>query len=256
MRTLLLLSAMLLVAAPLSAQRYPRRPREREVEADRSSWPAPHAWMGFNLQVGQASGIFSNYVSAGIGGGGYFLYRPDAEGVFGLRAGAMLMIYGSQTRRYPLLPGIAADVTTRNEIVGMTLGPQLTFGRGAAKVYGYGGIGFSYFATRSSVEGSGNVNQPFASTTNYDDFTFASEGGGGMWVFLSRGRTPVALDLGVRYLNNGRVTYVTENGVRVVGNDLEVDPIDSEANLIVYHLGVTIGLRARERVRRSDDDDR
>ncbi len=255
MRKLLLVSAMLLVAAPLSAQRYPRRPREREVEADRASRPAPHAWMGFNLQVGQASGIFSNYVSAGIGGGGYFLYRPDAGGVFGLRAGAMFMIYGSQTRRYPLLPGIAADVTTRNEIVGMTLGPQLTLGRGAAKLYGYGGIGFSYFATRSSVEGSGNVNQPFASTTNYDDFTFASEGGGGMWVFLSRGRTPVALDLGVRYLNNGRVTYVTESGVSVdlANNRLNVDPIDSEANLIVYHLGVVIGLRVRERFQRDDD---
>lgn len=256
MRKLLLLSAMLLVAAPLSAQRYPRRPREREVQAGRASWPAPHAWMGFNLQVGQASGIFSNYVSAGIGAGGYFLYRPDAEGVFGLRAGAMFMIYGSQTRRYPLLPGIAADVTTRNEIFGMTLGPQFTFGRGATKLYGYGGIGFSYFATRSSVEGSGNVGQPFAETTNYDDFTFASEGGGGLLINLSRGGVPVALDLGARYLNNGRVTYVTESGVSVdlANNRLNVDPIDSEANLIVYHLGVVIGLRARRYARGRDDD--
>ena len=99
------------------------------------------------------------------------------------------------------------------------------------------------------------MNQPFASTTNYDDFTFASEGGGGVWVFLSRGRTPVALDLGVRYLNNGRVTYVTESGVSVdlANNRLNVDPIDSEANLIVYHLGVVIGLRVRERFRRDDD---
>jgi hypothetical protein len=256
MRKVSLLGVMLLVAGPLSAQRYPGRARERapEPERERAIWPAPHAWMGLSLQVGQASGIFSNYVQAGIGGGGYFLYRPDAEGVFGLRAGGMFMIYGSQTRRYPLLPGIAADVTTRNEIIGMTLGPQLTFGRGAAKLYGYGGIGFSYFATRSSVEGSGNVNQPFASTTNYDDFTVASEGGGGVWVSLSRGRTPVALDLGVRYLNNGRVTYVTESGVRVVGNNLEVDPIDSEANLIVYHFGVAIGLRARHYQRGRDDD--
>jgi hypothetical protein len=36
---------------------------------------------------------------------------------------------------------------------------------------------------------------------------------------------------------------VTKNGVSVSGNTLIVDPIASEANLVVYHLGVMVGLR-------------
>jgi len=247
MKRIVLAGVMLLAAAPLAAQR---------AELPQAWYPPPRAYVAANVQIAQASGIFSNYVQAGFGFGGHFLYRPDPEGVFGIRAGGMFVIYGSQTHRYPLVPGILVDVTTQNQIAGFTFGPQLTFGRGAVQAYGHGGIGFSYFATTSSVEGSGNVGQPFASTTNYDDFTFAGEGGGGVWVFLSRRRTPVALDLGVRYLQNGRVTYVTESGVTVdqTTNQLVVDPIDSEANLIVYHVGVVIGLRARRYARGRDDD--
>jgi hypothetical protein len=49
------------------------------------------------------------------------------------------------------------------------------------------------------------------------------------------------VDLGVHYLNNGRVTYVTKERVSIVNNQLVVDPVDSEANLLVFHLGVAIG---------------
>jgi uncharacterized protein YebE (UPF0316 family) len=55
---------------------------------------------------------------------------------------------------------------------------------------------------------------------------------------------PIVLDLGVRYLDNGRVTYVTKDRVSVVGNQLLVNPVDSEANLVIYHLGITVGLLA------------
>jgi hypothetical protein len=47
------------------------------------------------------------------------------------------------------------------------------------------------------------------------------------------------------------VTYVTKERVSFVGNQLVVDPVDSKANLVVYHLGVAIGLR-----RHSTLDDR
>jgi opacity protein-like surface antigen len=199
----------------------------------------PVAFVGVGLQVGQAIGEFANYVDVGGGFGGSFLYTPTPDGVLGLRLSAMLLIYGSQTNRYPLVPGITVDVTTNNEIVGLTVGPQLTFGHGGLKAYVLGGVGFSYFATTSEVRGSGG-NSPFASSTNYDDFTLATEGGAGLLVRISR---MVNLDLGARYLNNGRVTYVTRNGVQVVGNTMQVNPIESEANLVVYHLGVMVGLR-------------
>jgi hypothetical protein len=181
-------------------------------------------------------------VDLGWGGGGYLLYHPRG-GPLGIRFGATYLIYGSQTHRYPLVPGIAVDVTTRNQIAQFSLGPQVTVGRGVVRPYGFGAIGGSFFWTNSSVEGSDQNNQPFASTTNYHDGTFSSEIGGGVLVRLSAGRVPVLLDAGLRYLNNGRVTYVTKERVTISGNQLLVDPVDSEANLLVYHLGVAIGLR-------------
>ena len=202
----------------------------------------PHVYAGVSFQVGQAKGQFADYVDLGWGGGGYLLYDPRGSPL-GVRFEGTYLIYGSQTHRYPLVPGVAVDVTTRNQIAQVSLGPQVTVGRGVVRPYGFATIGGSFFWTNSSVEGSDQNNQPFASTTNYHDGTVASEIGGGVLVRLSAGRVPVLLDAGLRYLNNGRVTYVTKERVTISGNQLLVDPVDSEANLLVYHLGVAIGLR-------------
>jgi hypothetical protein len=202
--------------------------------------PPPQAYAGLSFQVGQARGQFADYVDVGWGGGGYVVYRPGGAAL-GVRLGATYLIYGSQTHRYPLVPGVTVDVTTRNQIAQFAIGPQLTIGQGVVRVYGFGAIGASFFWTNSSVEGSDN-NQPFASTTNYHDGTFAGELGSGLQIRLGGRRVPIFADLGVRYVNNGRVTYVTKDRVTISGNQLLVDPVDSEANLLVYHLGVTVGL--------------
>jgi hypothetical protein len=58
--------------------------------------------------------------------------------------------------------------------------------------------------------------------------------------------TPVGTDgLGAqeRYVKNGRVTYVTRERVTISGNQLVVNPVASDANLVVYHLGVSLGVR-------------
>lgn len=206
-----------------------------------AQWEPPRLYAGVSLQAGQAKGEFADYVDRGWGGGGYLLYQPRRTPL-GVRFGMTYLIYGSQTHRYPLVPGVAVDVTTRNQIAQFSLGPQVTFGQGSVRPYAFGAIGGSFFWTSSAVEGSDPNNQPFASTTNYQDDTFSGEIGGGVLVRLSAGRVPILLDAGLRYLNNGRVTYVTRDGVTISGNQLLVDPVDSEANLVVYHLGVAIGL--------------
>jgi hypothetical protein len=209
----------------------------------REVYPAPpRGTLGLSFQVGQAVGQFHQYVNVGGGGGGYLLFRPWRDAPLGFRFHVMYLVYGSQTHRYPLVPGIAVDVTTRNQIAQVSLGPQVTLGRGPLQVYGFAAFGGSFFSTTSSVEGSDPNSQQFASTTNYEDGTAAGEFGGGLLIRLSQ-RAPIAIDLGARYLNNGRVTYVTKERVRIVNNQLLVNPVDSKANLIVYHLGVAIGLR-------------
>jgi hypothetical protein len=204
--------------------------------------PAPQGYLGLSIQVGQARGQFADYVDYGGGGGAYLVVRPNRRGPFGVRLDVMYLNYGSQTHSYPLVPGIVVDVTTDNQIFQFALGPQLTIGQGALQAYGFGTVGGSFFSTTSSVEGTDQNNQQFASTTNHADATFSSEFGGGILVRVSRG-LPLFLDIGARYLRNGRVTYVTKERVTISGNQLLVDPVNSEANLIVYHLGVSIGLR-------------
>lgn len=202
----------------------------------------PSAYLGLSLQVGQARGQFADYVDYGGGGGAYLVVRPNRRGPFGVRLDLMYLNYGSQTHSYPLVPGIVVDVTTDNQIFQIALGPQLTIGQGALQAYGFGSVGGSFFTTTSGVEGTDQNNQSFASTTNHADATFSSEFGGGVLVRVSRG-LPLLLDIGARYLKNGRVTYVTKERVTISGNQLLVNPVDSEANLIVFHLGVSIGLR-------------
>jgi hypothetical protein len=208
-----------------------------------AQWRPPQLWAGFSLQAGQAQGQFADYVDRGWGAGGYLLLQPRGTPL-GFRFGVTYLIYGSQTHRYPLVPGILVDVTTQNQIAQVSFGPQVTFGPGPVGVYGFGAIGGSFFWTNSHVRGSDQAND-FTNTTNYHDGTFAGEVGGGMTVSLSAGRVPIQLDAGVRYLDNGRVTYVTEDRVTISGNQLLVDPVDGQANLMVYHLGVRIGLRGR-----------
>jgi hypothetical protein len=198
--------------------------------------------VGLGVLLAQPTGEFSNYVDVGFGLGAHALWEPDPDGLFGLRLDGSYLIYGSETRRYQLLPLVDVDVTTNNQIAGLQFGPQLSVGRGAVRAYGYGQIGFSYFATTSSVEGSGNI-ESFASTTNFDDFTFASSLGGGIRFQLTHGPTPVALDLGARYLYNGRARYLREGSIEVVGTDVTITPVESQTNLILYQLGVSIGLR-------------
>lgn len=194
--------------------------------------PGVHAGVGALLA--QPTGEFANYVDVGFGLGAHVLWEPDPDGMFGLRADGTYLIYGSETRRYQLLPLVDVDVTTNNQIAGLQIGPQLSFGRGAVRAYGYGQIGFSYFATTSSVEGSG--------ATNFDDVTFASSVGGGVRFQLTHGRAPVALDLGARYLYNGRARYLREGSVEVSGTVVSITPVESQTNLILYQLGVSIGL--------------
>lgn len=204
----------------------------------------PAASVNFGLQVGQAVGEFANYVDLSGGFDVNLIVRPPGSPL-GFRMGGQFLIYGSSTRRYPFLPGVEVDVTTTHAIAGLTLGPQLTLGTGAIQAYAFGGIGFSYFGTSSSASGSGS-SSPFATSNNYEDVTFASEGGGGLFILVSR-RRYVQLDVSARFLNNGRVTYVTEEGLSVCdgGTRLCVDPVESQANLVIYRIGASIGLRGR-----------
>jgi hypothetical protein len=213
-------------------------------------YTAPVRWeIGFNGLVADPVGEFGDYVDLG---GGFNLFGVVYLGEgrsWGLRLDGTLIIYGSNTVRRPLsptVPFVDVDVKTENTIASFALGPQFVFGQGRLRPFLHGSVGASQFATTTSVYGSGSSSvQPFASTDNFEDYTFLLTAGGGLQIDLATARQhPISLELGADYLRHGLTEYLREGGIRELpGGGYEVDPIRSETNLMTYHLGLVIGIR-------------
>ncbi|HJU66969.1 MAG TPA: hypothetical protein VJ650_01895 [Gemmatimonadaceae bacterium] len=231
----LLMSAML---APAAAQ-------AQYTSFDEPRGPS-RAFAGIHLMVAQPLGEFDDYIDWGGGIGGEFLYAFDRQGAVGLRANLGIMIYGHETKRVPLsetLGRIRVDVNTSNNIFVFGIGPQVMLPSGVVRPYLNGTVGLSYFFTRSSVEGSADL-EPFASSTNFDDATFAWAAGGGLYIPLRKGhKNPLSLDIGAQYHANGEARYLREGSIQEddAGN-VFIDPIRSQTNLVTYRLGITVGL--------------
>ncbi len=240
-RASILLPVALLAPRGLAAQDIVREPAVRyEAGPVRGEFT-------FDLILAIPVGEFGDYVDVGGGlGGSGVLYLDDRERL-GLRLDGSWIVYGSNTvrrRLSPTIPFVDVDVTTRNWIGSAGFGPQLTLGEGAVRPYVRASVGFSYFATTTSVEGTYDA-EPFASSTNFDDVTYALGGGAGVRVDLARARhNPVSLDVGVGYVRHGLTEYLREGGLRETpGGGIEIEAIRSRTDLLAFHLGVVIGLR-------------
>ena len=105
-----------------------------------------------------------------------------------------------------------------------------------------GSIGVAYFFTQSSVEGASDA-LPFATTTNFGDASFAWSGAGGVYIALKQGARPISLDLGARYQSNGEVQYLRRGSITDnPDGTISFTPTRSQANMIIYHLGLVFGL--------------
>jgi hypothetical protein len=232
----LTLGVLALVASPVRAQ---DAPDQRPVRA--------RAGAAFTIAV--PAGEFSDYVGTGWGVNGHFTIGLAGEGALGLRLGAGYINYGRETRTVCLSQTvgcrITVDLTTSNDIAYANLGPELALPVGPLRPYANISAGFSYFATVSSVKGTGNTSgEDFARTTNFGDFTFAWQAGTGLRIALPWGRTPISLDFGLRYHANGEAEYLREGGI--IDNPdgtITLNPIRSEANLVAINIGVTAGVR-------------
>jgi hypothetical protein len=202
---------------------------------------------GGGLVLAVPVGEFGEYVDLGGGISAFAVLYVDDQETIGLRVSGSWLIYGSNTVRVPLsptVPFVDVDVTTQNWIGSLGFGPQIVLGHGAVRPHLHGSVGFSYFATTTSVEGS-HSSGPFASTTNFDDFTFALEGGGGLRIALVERRSnPLSLDLGTSFLRHGLTDYLREDGlVEAPGGGVEVRPIRSRTSLAKFYVGVSYGMR-------------
>jgi hypothetical protein len=192
------------------------------AQASTSFTGVPRFYGGGGVLGAQPIGEFSDYIDAGIGIGGHGILRVDERGLLGLRVDGGFLVYGSETKRVPLSNTIGGriqvDVNTTNNIFFFGVGPQLMLPTGSVRPYANAGVGFSVFATTSSVEGVDNASQPFASDNNQSDVTLAYGGGAGLYIPVYRGRSIVSLDLGARFHSNGRVEYLREGSIRDLPN--------------------------------------
>lgn len=233
------LTAALAFAPDASAQLFEDR------KGDEEKGP-PRAYFGLDFLAAAPTGQFATYVSNGFGVGAHFLWQFDEPGIMALRVDGNFLVYGHETFNVPLsptTPRIRVDVTTSNNIGSVHAGPQLMVPNGYFRPYVNAGFGFSNFFTHSSVEGS-HDESPFASTTNYSDFVWSWTAGGGIYIPVSRRGNPVSIDLSARYHRNGETRYLREGSIIEDGTgDISFEPIQSETNLLVYQIGVSIGIR-------------
>jgi hypothetical protein len=215
----------------------------RPAAAQRSALREVHNWglAGGSLALAVPVGEFRDHVGEGGGFDMFMAFNLNRAGATAIRVDGSLLLYGSARDR-AFLSGpyyFPIGVTTSSFIASLRAGPQLTFGQGPVKLYGFWQGGFSYFATTTSFGGYDCGCGGYDEITEHGDMNLAWEAGGGFLVPLGHGRHRVMLDLGARYLANGQAQYLP---ARFVGNGTTL-PIESEANLVAIHLGVTFALR-------------
>lgn len=197
------------------------------------------------LQVAEPQRDLARNIDTGVGLEAGLITRLDRAGALALRFDAGFVTYDQETREVPLTSTIGGrilvDLTTRNNILTLGVGPQLMAPRGSVRPYVNANVGAAYYFTQSSVKGS-HSGESFASTTNFDDWAFAYGAGAGVYVPVMR-RVPVALDVGVRYHRNGTVQYLRAGSITdLAGGQIRIDPLESEGDLLSFRLGVTVGL--------------
>lgn len=203
---------------------------------DSATIPRWHA--GAALDVGQPVGDFKQNVSNAVGLQAHVLLRLDRRGNTALRLQAGWLNYGSESEQVCIgaTPGcrIEAHVTTSNNILSLSVGPEWSIPLGAFRLYGHGLVGVSRFATLSAL-GGGILPDIVAADENYGATGFFWSGGGGIRLSLNK---LSALDLGVAYQGHGRREYLTEGGITDnPDGSLDFDVKRSAADLVTIRIG-------------------
>jgi hypothetical protein len=208
----------------------------------------PRATFGVNFILSDPVGEFDHFVGTGAGGDFFGRLPLDPMGFLSLRGDLGFLIYGHESHRV-CFQGIGcrvqARLTTTNNIFFGGLGPELAIPLRNARPYVHAFLGFSYFNTTSSLDELWGGDSDFE-TENFGDGTMSWGVGGGLELNVHRGRTPIDLNFGFRYHENGRMEYLTEGDI--VDNpdgSVTLYPVRSEANLMAYHFGVSIGIPRR-----------
>ena len=117
---------------------------------------------GGHLLFANPVGEFDENVDFGFGLGAHVRLPVDDDGTLSLRLDLGFINYGNETIRICITQPcrVTGDLTTRNNIFLLGIGPEIGVGSGAARLYANASIGLAYFATTSSVEGENELGDP------------------------------------------------------------------------------------------------
>lgn len=245
----LIAAAALLMAAPAAARA--QDDCERDYDDCEYYYDArpTGGFAGGSLTIAQPRGEFGDYIDTGVGGNLHYLHALDRDGWLAIRVDGGLAVYGHETFSTPLSETIGGrvlvDVTTSNNIAWIGVGPQIGVPDGRLRPYVNGFAGYSLLWTSTDVSSHGYYDEhdPFASTTNYDDWSFSYGGGAGLYVPMRGGDRPISLDLGVRYHNSGQAEYLREGDIiDHPDGSITLLPVQSDTDLLTFHIGFSVGI--------------
>ena len=210
----------------------------------------PQAGATFTLGVPQ--GGFANNLDGAVSFGlsaNVFYHLGAAPLAFGLEGS--FQTYGNETRNVPFsltIPDVTVDVTTSNNIAQGFAVVRLQPATGVVRPYAEGLAGFSYLFTETRIDDEDVPGRDdVASSTNFDDVTFASGIGGGVLVPVystvsEQGRfVEVMVDLHVRYLFGGEAEYLDRGDItRNDDGTISMRPRQSRTDLLLPQIGVSV----------------
>ena len=222
--------ALTVVAATsaLSGQRSGRPSGLREVHEGRGGGA------GLTFVVGQPLGEFRRNSNVAAGLTGFAVVGLGSSSGLGLRIDGAYMIYDSDYRGY--------GVSTVSSIGSLAIGPQITLGQGPIRPYGFATLGGSLFWTSVSYDNCGCYDSDVFFLNGR--FTTVTQVGTGLLISVSRRRSAVSLDLGVRDVRHERVRYVPVGGITENSDgSFTVQRVETPVRMRVFQIGVSVGIR-------------
>ena len=197
---------------------------------------------GFSFIVSQPKEEFRRNVGNGIGIGGTLNYHLDRAGWVNLRFDPSWLRYGHESKRVPFSRTVGGrievDVTTTNQIVGLSFGPELTLPKGPVRPYLNAAFSGLLFWTTSSVRGIDSNDEEIARMRNHRDWTRAWVFGTGVKVPLGGRDSNFNLDFGVRYHNGSETSYLREGSIRDnPDGSITITSLTNETPFLMYSVG-------------------
>ena len=212
----------------------------------------PRGFVNISFITATPQGDFANNVGQGFGVQVGARFQPDRQGLVSLRADFGFISYGRERLTFcsTFSCRLAFDMITTNNIFFAGVGPEVRLATGALQPYVSAGLGVGYFWTQTDLGGSDSFGD-FARTENFNDAVLQWRAGGGLRARVKRGHRPIYLDLGAEYHGNGIAEYLREGDILDnPDGSITIFPNKSEANLVTFRVGVSIGVGKERKHRR------